>query len=68
MKKTIFRQFLFYMILFGVILSAVSWLVIEFFFDNYYYLQQEKLLVTHIEELADEYGETGIQGIQPLLQ
>ena len=67
MKKTIFRQFLLYMILFAVILSATSWLVIEFFFDNYYYLQQEKLLATHIEELADEYRETGIQGIQSLI-
>jgi len=67
MKKTIFRQFLLYMILFAVILSVTSWLVIEFFFDNYYYLQQEKLLATHIEEIADEYEETGIQGIQPLI-
>ncbi len=67
MKRTIFRQFLFYMIFFGVILSAVSWLVIEFFFDNYYYMQQEKLLVTHIEELTNQYSESGLQGLQALI-
>ncbi|MDX1357298.1 MAG: HAMP domain-containing sensor histidine kinase [Clostridia bacterium] len=68
MKKTLFRQLLFYMLLFGIILSAVSWLFIELFFDNYYYSQQKKLLVSHSEQLVDVYRESGFSNIQGLIE
>lgn len=68
MRKTLFRQLIFYMLLFGLILSAVSWFVIEFFFDNYYYSQQKKLLATHTNELVQEYNDSGTAGIQPLIE
>lgn len=68
MKKTLFRQLLFYMILFGILLSAASWLVIEFLFDDYYYSQQKRLLATHSNELADEYNKSGVSGIQALIE
>jgi signal transduction histidine kinase len=56
------------MLLFGIILSAVSWLFIELFFDNYYYSQQKKLLITHSEQLVDEYSKSGFSNIQDLIE
>ena len=68
MRKTLFRQLLFYMLLFGIVLSAVSWLFIELSFDAYYYNQQKKLLVSHTSELVDEYSEAGFSNIQILIE
>ncbi len=67
MRKTLFRQFLLYMIIFGIAISGVSIVIIEFFFDDYYYLQQEKLLVSHTDVLAVEYNESGIAALQTLI-
>ena len=55
------------MLLFGIVLSGVSYLVIELFFDDYYYSEQEKTLVFHTEELRDGYNETGTSDLQPLI-
>ena len=67
MRKTLFRQLLLYMMIFGIVLSGISIAIIEFFFDDYYYLQQEKLLISHIDILAVEYNESGITAFQALV-
>jgi len=67
MRKTLFRQLLLYMLIFGIVLSGISIIIIEFFFDDYYYMQQEKLLISHTGALAVEYNESGIPGLQSLI-
>jgi len=60
MRKTIFRQFLTYMLLFGIALSVVSYVLIEFLFDDYYYSQQAAVLRTEALSLRKEYDEYGL--------
>lgn len=67
MKKTLFRQLLLYMVVFGIILSVVSFLIIDIYFDDYYHAQEEKALLKHTLELAEEYNKTGITGLQSMI-
>ncbi len=55
MKKTLFRQLLTYMLLFLALIGLLSYVVLEFYFDDYYYSRQEKALIEKTQYLADIY-------------
>lgn len=67
MKKTLFRQLLIYLLLFGIFLSICSYLIIEFFFTDYYYAQQEKSLIQNTNNLLIEYNQSNLTTFQLLL-
>lgn len=60
MRKTIFGQFLLYIIIFGVIIALSSFIVIEYYFNQYYYDKQQDILTDRSKELVDVYNEYGI--------
>ncbi len=66
MRKSIFRQLLFYTLIFGALAAIISYIVIGVYFDDYYYRQQEKMLKQTTEELVHAYN-TNAENIQSLL-
>jgi len=60
MKKTLFRQLLVYLLVFGIVLSLASYLVIELFFDDYYYSRQTLALKENTTHLADTLESSGL--------
>lgn len=61
MKKTLFRQLLSYLLVFGILLSMLSYLVIELFFDDYYYARQSSLLQDSTSALISTFDTSGLQ-------
>ncbi len=61
MKKTLFRQLVFYMLLFLLLLSLSAFAVIHFLFDDYYYSAQTKLLIAAADQLTATYEARGIE-------
>lgn len=57
MKKTLFRQLIFSMMLFCIVLCAVCYAVVEFYFDDYYYAQQKQVLYSRTNELAAQFDQ-----------
>lgn len=55
MRKTLFRQLITYMLVFLFVIGAVSFLVLEFYFDDYYYSREKKSLIEKTEYLAEIY-------------
>lgn len=60
MRKTLFRQLLLYLLIFGIALSLVSYLVIEFFFDDYYFQRQSVILRDSALDLEETLETSGI--------
>ena len=60
MKKTLFRQLLLYLLIFGIVLSLASYLFVEFFFDDYYYSRQTLALKENTYNLIDTLETSGI--------
>lgn len=67
MKKTLFRQLITYMMLFCLVLCAICYAVIEFFFDDYYYAQQQEILRNRTHELAIQYDQNAIQVLEVMI-
>ncbi len=52
MKKTLFLQMITYMMLFCIAICVIGYAVIELLFDNYYYAEQERMLLSRTNEAA----------------
>ena len=55
MRKSIFRQLLFYTLIFGAVAAALSYIAIGGYFDDYYYREQEKMLMDTTRKLVEAY-------------
>ncbi len=60
MRKTLFRQLLLYIIIFGIIIAVSAFIVIEYYFNEYYYDKQEDILIKYSDELLNVYNNEGI--------
>ena len=67
MKKTLFRQLLMYMMIFFVAACALCYIVIEFYFDDYYYARQKEILRASVDELAALYDSSDTDEIDTLI-
>ncbi|MBN2557404.1 MAG: HAMP domain-containing histidine kinase [Clostridia bacterium] len=67
MKKTLFRQLIAYMLIFGIALGVLSYLVIEFYFDDYYYARQERSLINSADYLIRTYDLGGLAALLDIL-
>ncbi|MFO7612341.1 MAG: HAMP domain-containing sensor histidine kinase [Clostridia bacterium] len=67
MKKTLFRQLITYMLIFGIVLSVLSYFVIEFYFDDYYYSRQERSLINSADYLIKTYDSDGLTALKNIL-
>lgn len=64
MRKTLFRQLITYLMIFFIVLCAVCYAVIEFYFDDYYYAQQKEVLRIRIQHLTTRYDQYGIKALE----
>jgi signal transduction histidine kinase len=67
MRKTLFRQLIMYMMLFIAGACAVGYIVIEFYFDDYYYAQQKTALKTGVDAVAAQYDTADSETLDALI-
>lgn len=61
MKKTLFRQLLLYIMIFGLIIGVSTYIVIEHYFNEYYYDRQQEILTSRSNELLHVYNKDGLE-------